>query len=51
MIWDFIKDISTFFIQRNKGFFVPIILVLVILGLLLVVGSNSAIAPVLYTLF
>jgi hypothetical protein len=37
--------------ERKKFWLAPIILVLLLLGLLLVFGGGSAIAPFIYTLF
>lgn len=43
-LWDFMKE-------RKKFWLAPIILILIVLGLLIVFGGSSAIAPFVYTLF
>ncbi len=46
-----IKDIWRFMKERRKFWLAPVIIVLIILGVLLVFGGGSAIAPLIYTLF
>ncbi|MFZ4796079.1 MAG: DUF5989 family protein [Bacteroidia bacterium] len=48
---DFIKDITQFMLERKKFWLAPIIIVLLVMGLLIVFGGGSAIAPFIYTLF
>jgi len=48
---DFLKDLWQFMKERKKFWLAPVILVLLLLGLLLVFGGGSAIAPFIYTLF
>jgi hypothetical protein len=48
---DFIKDLWFFIKERRKIWLIPIIIVLLLLGLLIVFGGSSAIAPFIYTLF
>lgn len=48
---DFIKDIIQFMLERKKFWLAPIIIVLLVMGLLIVFGGGSAIAPFIYTLF
>jgi hypothetical protein len=47
----FLCDLYGFFMTRKKFWLTPIILVLLLLGLLIVFGSSSALAPFVYTLF
>jgi hypothetical protein len=42
--WDFLK-------VRKKWWLLPIIIVMLLIGVLIVVGSNTAVAPFVYTLF
>ena len=42
--WEFLKD-------RKKYWLMPIVVLLLVLGLLLVLTANSAVAPFIYTLF
>ena len=42
--WEFLK-------MRKKFWLLPIVVLLVLLGLLLVLTANTAIAPFIYTLF
>jgi hypothetical protein len=48
---DFIRDMWAFIKERKKFWLIPIILVLVLLGVIIVLGGSSAIAPFVYTLF
>ena len=48
---DFIKDLFKFMGERKKFWLAPVILVLLLLGVLIVIGGGSAIAPFIYTLF
>lgn len=48
---DFIKDLWLYFKERKKMWIAPIIIVLLIIGLFLVFGGTSAVAPFIYTLF
>jgi len=46
-----LKDLFLFIKERGKWFLLPVILVLLLLGVLIVLGGGSAIAPFIYTLF
>lgn len=46
-----IKDLWLFIKERKKFLLAPVIFVLLILGVLIVIGGGSAIAPFIYTLF
>lgn len=48
---EFLKDIWLFIKERKKFWLAPIIFILLVLGLLIVFGGGSAIAPFIYTLF
>ncbi|MCG8571124.1 MAG: DUF5989 family protein [Spirochaetes bacterium] len=48
---NFIKELWGFLRTRKKFWLLPLILVLLILGLLIVFASGSAIAPFIYTIF
>jgi hypothetical protein len=48
---EFLKDLWMFMKERKKFWLVPLIIVLVIMGILLVFGGSSALAPFIYTLF
>ena len=48
---DFLRDMWAFIQERKKFWLIPIILVLVLLGVIIVLGGSSAIAPFVYTLF
>ena len=48
---DFIKDLWNFMRERKKFWLFPIIFVLLLLGVLLIFGGGSAVAPFIYTLF
>jgi hypothetical protein len=44
-------ELLSFLKHKKKYWLIPIILVLVLLGLLILLGENSAAAPFIYTLF
>jgi hypothetical protein len=46
-----LKDLWLFMKERKKFWLAPVILVLLLLGILIVFGGGSAIAPFIYTLF
>ncbi|MCE2705270.1 MAG: DUF5989 family protein [Bacteroidota bacterium] len=48
---DFLKDLWQFMRERKKFWLAPLILVLLLLGILIVFGGSSALAPFVYTLF
>jgi len=48
---DFLKDLWLFMKERKKFWLAPIIIILLLLGILIVFGGSSAIAPFIYTLF
>ena len=48
---EILKDLWLFVKERKKFWLAPIIVILLLLGLLIVFGAGSAIAPFIYTLF
>ena len=48
---EIIKELWAFMKERKKFWLAPIILILILLGLIIVFGGSSAIAPFVYTLF
>lgn len=48
---DFLSDLWNFMKERKKFWLAPIILVLLFLGILIVIGGSSSVAPFIYTLF
>ncbi len=48
---EILKDLWLFMKERKKFWLAPIIIILLLLGLLIVFGAGSAIAPFIYTLF
>ena len=48
---EFLKDLWAFIRKRKKFWLLPLIIVLLLLGVLIVFTSGSAIAPFIYTLF
>lgn len=48
---DFLKDIWGFLSVRKKFWLLPAIIVLLLVGTLLVIGSGTAVAPFIYTVF
>jgi len=48
---EFLKDLWLFVKERKKIWLAPIIIVLLLLGVLIIFGGSSALAPFIYTLF
>jgi len=48
---EFLRDLWNFLKVRKKWWLAPLIIVLIIIGVLIVLGSGSALAPFIYTLF
>jgi hypothetical protein len=48
---EFIRDLYSFVRERRKWWLTPIILLLIFVGVLIVIGGSSAVAPFIYTLF
>ena len=48
---DILKDLWAFMKERKKFWLAPIIIILILLGVIIVFGGSSAIAPFVYTLF
>jgi len=48
---EILRDLWGFMRERKKYWLAPIIIVLLILGILIVFGGSSALAPFVYTLF
>lgn len=48
---EILKDLWLFMKERKKFWLAPVIIILLLLGILIVFGAGSAIAPFIYTLF
>ncbi|WP_169719267.1 DUF5989 family protein [Algoriphagus mannitolivorans] len=48
---DFLKDLWAFMKERKKFWLAPVIFILLLLGVLIIFGGGSALAPFIYTLF
>lgn len=48
---DFLRDLWGFLKGRKKFWLLPIIIVLLLVGVLIVLSSGTAVAPFVYTLF
>jgi hypothetical protein len=48
---EFVKDLWGFLKARKKFWLMPLIVIMLVLGALLLLAANSAIAPFIYTLF
>ena len=48
---ELLKDLWGFMRVRKKFWLMPVLIVLLLLGLLIVLASNPAVAPFIYTLF
>ncbi len=51
IVMDFLKDLWNFMKERKKWWLFPVIFVLLLIGVLIVIGGSSAVAPFIYTLF
>ena len=50
-MWDLIRDLFGFMTERKKFWLAPIIIVMLLLGVLVVLGEGSAVAPFIYAIF
>jgi len=48
---EFLKDLWKFMKERKKIWLAPIIIILLLLGILIIFGGSSAIAPFIYSIF
>jgi len=48
---DFLSDLFGFLKERKKYWLVPMIFIFLLLGILIVIGGGSTVAPFIYTLF
>lgn len=48
---ELIKELWGFLKARKKFWLMPILLIMLLLGVLIIMGQGSAIAPFVYTLF
>lgn len=48
---EFLNDLWQFLRERKKFWLMPMIVVLLLLGVLIVIGGSSAIAPFIYSIF
>ncbi|WP_276367507.1 DUF5989 family protein [Chryseolinea sp. H1M3-3] len=48
---DFLKDLIGFLKARKKYWLIPMIFIFLLLGVLIVIGGGSSVAPFIYTLF
>jgi uncharacterized integral membrane protein len=50
-MFEFLSDFWQYMRQRKKWFLIPVIVILLLMGILIVISSGSAIAPWIYTIF
>lgn len=48
---EYLQDLWSFIRERRKFWLLPIVIILLLLGILVVFGGTSAIAPFIYTIF
>ncbi|HEV2480455.1 MAG TPA: DUF5989 family protein [Puia sp.] len=48
---EFLKDLWLFLRERKKWWLLPLLIVVVLIALFIVLGSGSALAPFIYSLF
>lgn len=50
-MFEFLSDLVNYLKERKKIWLAPVIILLILIGAILVIGSSSALAPFIYTLF
>jgi len=50
-MFELLKDFIQFLKERKKWWLIPMIIVLALFSLILIIGSSSALAPYIYSLF
>jgi hypothetical protein len=50
-MFELLKDFVQFLKERKKWWLIPMIIVLALFSLILIIGSSSALAPYIYSLF
>ena len=50
-MWHTVRDLFSYFSARKRLWLLPLVIFLILLGALIVVGSQSVFAPFIYTLF
>ena len=48
---EFLKDLFNFIWERKKWMLAPLVIILLLLGILIIIGGNSVIAPFIYSIF
>lgn len=48
---EFLRDLWRFMKERKKFWLAPVIIILLLIGILIVFGGSSALAPFIYSLF
>ncbi|WP_185123729.1 DUF5989 family protein [Reichenbachiella sp. 5M10] len=48
---EFVTDLWNFLRERKAWWLAPIVLVLLLLGVMIVIGGGSALAPFIYSIF
>ncbi len=48
---EFLRDLWLFMKERKKYWLIPMIVILLIIGVLVVFGGSSAMAPFIYSIF
>lgn len=48
---EFLSDLWLFLKERKKFWLIPLIVILLLMGVIIVLSSGTAIAPFIYTLF
>lgn len=49
--WSAIKEFWSFLRERKKFWLLPLVLILLVLGAVIVLTANSALAPFIYSIF
>ena len=50
-MFELLKDFMRFLKERKKWWLIPMIIILALFSLVLIIGSSSALAPYIYSLF
>jgi len=48
---EFFRDFLSYLKERKRWWLIPVIIILLLFGLIIILGSGSALAPFIYTIF
>lgn len=48
---EFFRDFLSYLKERKRWWLIPVIIILLLFGIIIILGSGSALAPFIYTIF